>query len=516
MERSDSSPSTTSHPDPTPALPPSCGTTPADDPGRIVAELPEDVRDERRRRRLSVCATDDDRPTQPDELGEEVGARPARNSSRVRRRDHDLEPGRRPRVAGDVHVDAFERVEEDRLPEVPARDLRPPRPREVRVRRESGATDADEVELAALERKPSRAHPRSRASRTSSSAISSAARGRASCLIATLMRLQPGGIGEQLVDERRHALELALVHDERAPSPREVPGVERLMVARRVRVRDENRGSPRRRELPHRPAGARDREIRRRQRLAERIGRLEQHVVAACDARAQRRIVALSRHVQHRRAALAERIDRERIQRLRARETAEDGKDRTVCRQPEPRPRLRPLPTQVGSRDRTTGHAVLAAVTPGDGVREEDAPRERRRQAVGEPEVCVRLGERRRDPAGPCRQHHRPRDVAATAEDDVRPPMRQDSTAGEWRTSRLRQRSQEIEAELAREPRDRERVELEARVRNQLRLDAIGRPGEGHAHAALAQSFRDCECRPHVAGCPSGRDHAPKPRRRFH
>ena len=93
---------------------------PADDPRRIVAELAQDVRDHRGRRRLSVRAADDDRAAQRDELREELGARPPLDTSRVRRRDDDLEARRRRGLASDVDLDAVERLEEDRLARVPA------------------------------------------------------------------------------------------------------------------------------------------------------------------------------------------------------------------------------------------------------------------------------------------------------------------------------------------------------------------------------------------------------------
>ena len=50
---------------------------PADDPGRIPAELAQDVRDHRGRRGLAVRASDDDRAASRDELGEERCARPS-------------------------------------------------------------------------------------------------------------------------------------------------------------------------------------------------------------------------------------------------------------------------------------------------------------------------------------------------------------------------------------------------------------------------------------------------------
>ena len=68
----------------------------------------------------------------------------------------------------------------------------------------------------------------------------------------------------------------------------------------------------------------------------------------------------------------------------------------------------------------------------------------------------------------------------------------------------------------AREAGDRERVELEAGFRNQPRLDAVGRPGERHRHAALAKRLRDCEGGPDVTGRSPGRDHAHELRRLVH
>src|SRR5262245_18154797 len=92
------------------------------------------------------------------------------------RRDDHLEAGWRLRLAADVELDAVERLQEDRVLRVPPAHLRAPALREVRVRREPGAADPDEVDAATGERQR-RAHRPARARRTSSSAISSAAFG---------------------------------------------------------------------------------------------------------------------------------------------------------------------------------------------------------------------------------------------------------------------------------------------------------------------------------------------------
>ncbi len=164
---------------------------PADDPRRIVAELTEGVRDHGGRRRLPVRAADHDRGAQRDDLGEEVRARSAFDPSRVRRRDDDLEALRRSGLAADLDIDAANCLEKDRVPDVPARDLGAPGARDVRVRRQAGATDPDEVETPTGERKS--AHRLASASAISSSATRSAAFGFASTRIDALMRASRSG-----------------------------------------------------------------------------------------------------------------------------------------------------------------------------------------------------------------------------------------------------------------------------------------------------------------------------------
>ena len=130
------------------------------------------------------------------------------------------------------------------------------------------------------------------------------------------------------------------------------------MIAGRMRVRDEDRWRSCGGELPDRAARARDREIGGRQRGAEVVRRRDEHVVVPAHARTHRRVVALARDVQHRRAALAERVDGELVQRLRSRETAEDREHRCIGRQPEAGTRLRLLGTEVclrGSAARRPG-----------------------------------------------------------------------------------------------------------------------------------------------------------------
>ena len=147
------------------------------------------------------------------------------------------------------------------------------------------------------------------------------------------------------------------------------------------------------------PAGARDREVRRSERRAEVVRRLEEDVVAARHAWPHGVVVARAGHVEDCRPALPERLDRELVQRLRSRQPAEDGEHGPMLREPEAGSRLVSLGSEMRRGDRAPDDAVLRAVPALDRVREEDASRERRGEPVREPEVRVGLGERGRNPA---------------------------------------------------------------------------------------------------------------------
>ena len=124
-------------------------------------------------------------------------------------------------------------------------------------------------------------------------------------------------------------------------------------------------------------------------------------------------------------------LDGELVQAVRSLATAEDeqhGAARPARpKRCAPRPAVDRPRAPPGSAGR---HAVLPPSRPAIGKREEDALRERRGEPVGETEMGVGLGQRRRDPSSPRGQHHRPGDVAAGAEHDVRLPAAQDRAAG--------------------------------------------------------------------------------------
>ena len=225
--------------------------------------------------------------------------------------------------------------------------------------------------------------------------------------------------------------------------------------------------------------------------------------------RAEALVVALAGHVQHGRPPVAVRLDGEVVQAARAGERAEEREHGPVLGQAEATTALVLRDAAMLGGHGPAGDAVLRAVAAGDLVREEDAPRERRREAVREPEVGVGLRQRGGQLPPPGRVDHRPGHVAAAAEDDVRPAALQDRRAGARRAAGPDQRAQERGRRAARKAGDLERVELVARLGDEPSLDAIRRPGERHRDAALAERCRDRERREHVTGCSAGRDQTP-------
>ena len=117
---------------------------------------------------------------------------------------------------------------------------------------------------------------------------------------------------------------------------------------------------------------------------------------------------------------------------------------------------------------RPTGHTVLWRTQAFDRKGEKDTLGTRRCQAVGEPQVRVRLGQRGGDPPRPGRQHHRARDVAASAEDDVGSSPREDLTTGKGRSDSDREGARQVNTRPPREARHVECVELEASLRDEL------------------------------------------------
>ena len=122
----------------------------------------------------------------------------------------------------------------------------------------------------------------------------------------------------------------------------------------------------------------------------------------------------------------------------------------------------------------------------------------------------IGLHDRGRDSARCGREDHRACDVAAPAQNDIRPAPREDVPTGQRRLSRKHERPCEIGAESPRKAGDLECVELVAGVGNELRLSPPRRPGERHERAAGAQRLGYRERRQHVAAGSPGCDQAPR------
>ena len=176
----------------------------------------------------------------------------------------------------------------------------------------------------------------------------------------------------------------------------------------------------------------------------------------------------------------AEGLDRCLVQAAGARERAEDSERGPLGRQLEEAAGLLPRHGARASRDGPADHSILRSLPPGDRIGEENAAGEPGSDPVREAEHRVGLRHRSGDSPARGRDHDRPGHVAARAEDDVRPARRQDPAAGTRRPRIQPERPQQRGPGSPRQARDAKRVELEARLRNELSLDAIRRPGEAH------------------------------------
>ena len=212
----------------------------------------------------------------------------------------------------------------------------------------------------------------------------------------------------------------------------------------------------------------------------------------------------------------APRLDCHLVQRPRTGERTEDRDHVALRGETEATPSLLPARPSVCDRDRASHDTHGRAVSPRDLVGEEQPAGERSGEAVCEPEVRVGLGERRGDPAQACGEHHRAGDVTARAEHDVGATSGEDPQAVGGRRRRAPGGAQLGRARPPRQSRDGERVEREARLRHQPRLDAVGSAGERHRHPAFAECFPDRERGTDVTRGSPGRDHARELRRRAH
>ena len=304
-------------------------------------------------------------------------------------------------------------------------------------------------------------------------AISRAASGRASAADARRHRRQPAAVGEQPPDlvapAGRPVSSLsgitiaapALLHEAR---------VRRLVVGGRVRIRDQHRRPAVRGDLEDRAAGARHDQIAGQQRLAE-VGDVAAQVVvrspgAGPRARARSRSPAACRT---RKRAPANAVDRRLVDRPRALRAAEHEHARLVAARSRSGPARRRQSVAGAGTGRPVTH-VAGAVATLDRKRQAHAPRERRQQPVGQPEMAVGLDQHERDSRDDRGQPDRPGDVAAGAEDRRRPQPRDRSARASTHRAGRRSAPRRAAAtgRAARQRRDAQRAQLVAGGRDEL------------------------------------------------
>ena len=502
-ERSDSSPSTTSQPSPAPAFAPSCGTSP---PTIQLGSRPVS------RSANAIIAAVVVFPCAPattierrsdDELREQLGPRPARHRPDTRSRRTPPSPPGTSGLGRHAHLDpgGAHGLQVGRLVPVPAADLGAPGMREQPIGREPGAADADEPDAGGPQAGQARsAPPRSRLPRPAS---------RPRRIASPIAASRPSSSSSSRTTAGTRA-RLRLGDDDRAAGRLEVARVLRLVVCGHVRRRDEH-GRLARRRRPPIPSRRRAR-ARGRTRRAPRRSRPS--TAAAGSPGAMHARLELRRSSARRRGG-APPAPRRPTRRARPRSAPAHPGCRRRRAAPAPRPAARTARRAsprdlVDSPHRPPDDPVLRPVAPGHRVGEKDTSRERRREPVRQPEMRVGLGQGRGDPLPPGRVDHRPGDVAAAAEDDVRPPRREDPRARPRRASGEQHRPQLRDAPAgAAAPRSGT-----GRTRSPPPGRAAPRSGQASRRSSPARrgraALRRRERRQHVAGRPAGRDHAPE------
>ena len=337
----------------------------ADQVRGIVPEPLEGERDHRRCRRLSVRSRDDDRRSELDELREKLPAAHCsavklRIVSRDRRgRDH-LVAGRH--VVGAVtdrhpNLMLLQQLDVWRPCPVRAAYVGTPRLRDDGQGAHARTADPDEPESPTAKRLQARSTPRRRSSqlpagpgaswtRTSPEAEPEPTVAPSACVL----RSSPGS------------------GTSNGPSAALEPArVLRLMVCRRVWIRDEQRGLAGCGDLPDDPAGARDDEIRSGESRPEVVGEGKEAVPGAADLLGQLGVVPFAGEMKHGGPVLAERLDCRLVQPPGAEAAAADEHHRPVEREIESSARV--ILVHGGTRatrDRPAHDAVFRA-RPGQG-----------------------------------------------------------------------------------------------------------------------------------------------------
>ncbi len=289
-------------------------------------------------------------------------------------------------------------------------------------------------------------------------------------------------------------------------------GVALLVAGGGVRVGDEDRRPPGRRQLEDRAARASQHQVAGGEAVAE-VGLVGEQRVALVvrgggEPLLQRREVARPAQVDDvevAAGALGQRRDRALVDRAGALAAADDEQAARPGGDAEALPRRGPVGRQHGRRHRPPGERVAAAVAAGDREGEADPPRRPRQQPVGEAEVAVGLGQDQRD----ARQHGgdpgRAGDEAAAAHHHVGPAAPQHPRRRADRGQRLDPRHRRAQAAAAVDPAHLDEVDLIAGGGHQVGLDPLARAEEGDLGAASPKLVGDRHGRHDVAGRSPGR-----------
>ena len=149
--------------------------------------------------------------------------------------------------------------------------------------------------------------------------------------------------------------------------------------------------------------------------------------------------------------------------------------------------------------------AVARAVAAVDRKREADAACARRQQPVRDAEVAVGLGQHERDPARQRGEPDRSGDVAAAAEDGVRPQLGEQPAGAEHGPRGKAGGARRAQRVRAAQAGDADRAQLVAGGRHELRLRALA-ADEDDVSARGRQPFGDRQRGHHVPRRPAGRD----------
>ncbi len=205
-----------------------------------------------------------------------------------------------------------------------------------------------------------------------------------------------------MTSSRAVAFEVVVVDHHRGTRVGHPLGVGALMIGRRIRIGNQDRGAPRCGDLEDRATRSREDQVARRERVGKPglVGeeRVAVRVGGVCQALADLVVVAVAADMEHveiaiRRPGPGERLERAAVDRPGALAAAEDQDTAIVGCDPETLARRGAVRSRDGRGHRPARDEVAIIVATVDREGEAHAPGAPGEQAVGEAEVAVGLGE---------------------------------------------------------------------------------------------------------------------------